>query len=606
MQSIATFEEPEQIKRYGRMIQGFNRSMKAYAAMMQAAEVPEAQVLPIAGKGPYNGLPAKNRDYIYYGKELSDAARHDSEGLFGAFGLIHLPEVQMYYHAPKLLAKQGCYFDLECDGEHYRADLSAMKFGVNVGAGEVTVTSDTVFTHPVSGRTFTLPAGSAVMRHRTWAPYDRMVEERGIRKRTHRFTFSIRDAESRTLDEKASAVMLWGHLQAHQGLKRQGEGSPLFTLFFRTGVDDDFTAERYLVEWLQSVKEKNGIDLMPEFNQMVARAAHALANRPDLLLAMSKVRALTQPLKEKFARFGFVNSSQAYDLEGPARKLRDNVYRAGELADIAMAIDEACFILGLALPEVTLTAEELAAHEPMQQYVLRAGAQVAFHALDAQLPQRIQCPESLYDSAWLAPGSLRVSVPQYPAWAQIKNDPDLLTLFRQGVAAQTSEEMRNRARLEHRQLEGFVGRRLGRLRMSPRDYPHRDEMMAECAQADAALKKIFKAIHTPQSEPDADLSAPLEALRKFAACMDRASQRDARVDHSVMEGARLRRFKVRREWPDHYQQRFYQMIDCLEQAGADAKRLRDAYGAPMLVDAAPMQSFASRVDTRRAGRQITA
>jgi len=60
----------------------------------------------------------------------------------------------------------------------------------------------------------------------------------------------------------------------------------------KVGTDDDLAAEDYMVDWLTLVKRLNGIDLMPEFNRLVAEAHDKLMANPELLASISAAQGL--------------------------------------------------------------------------------------------------------------------------------------------------------------------------------------------------------------------------------------------------------------------------------------------------------------------------
>ena len=75
------------------------------------------------------------------------------------------------------------------------------------------------------------------------------------------------------------------------GFKKHGQGSAEYkTLMARdtNGVDDDITAQGFLIEWLQLVKDRNGIDLMPAFNDYVYKAHLVLSENTEFLGALSR------------------------------------------------------------------------------------------------------------------------------------------------------------------------------------------------------------------------------------------------------------------------------------------------------------------------------
>lgn len=350
--AIAQFPYPQSIHAYGRMVEGFNRAMKAVPTALSAADIDSGWAKPIAGEGPYNALDTQDEGYVRYGKAESDAGRGVSQGMFGAFGIIHLPELQLSKYAPLLAGKQGCRLRHWQGGKAYDADLSKAKFDFvvqgpqNAAYGEIVLAEALRFT-AADGQAQELPAGTVLARRRTW------TQEGG------QSAFAITDPKGTPLPDvstndnqcDAGILMLWSHLTA-QGLKRWGQGSREFRVLADDGVDDDFNAEQAMVDWMDVLRSV-GVDLMPEFNSYVTRAATALQQRPDMLQAMADAKALALEagkggvLKGKHRPLFIIQNERFNRTRYANIKLVD---------DVPKGIDGCCAMLGLQLPEPSVEA----------------------------------------------------------------------------------------------------------------------------------------------------------------------------------------------------------------------------------------------------------
>lgn len=334
------FSDPQSIHAYGRMVEGFNRAMKAVPKALDAANVNAGWAEPIAGEGPYNALKAEEGNYVRYGAQETAAGRGVSQGMFGAFGILHLPELQLSKHAPVLAGKQGCRLRHWHAGMAYDADLGKAKFDFVVHGkpqdeyGEIVLAEALRFT-AADGQVQELPAGTVLARRRTWL-------HEGAQP-----LFAITDPGGTPLPPvhterhqcDAGILLLWSHLTA-LGFKRWGRDSPEFNVLARDGVDDDFNAEQAMVDWL-NVLRSVGVDLMPAFNSYVARASAALQQRPDMLQAMADAKALAREAKK-----GEVLDSKS--LEYPSHHAR-YAHRALR-DDVPDGVDGCCTMLGLSLP----------------------------------------------------------------------------------------------------------------------------------------------------------------------------------------------------------------------------------------------------------------
>ncbi len=263
--AIHIFDTPDSIRFYGReIIDKFSVMAKSLASTLQNFSLSKEQIELVVGRGKYNNIDEAKSDYIIYGPEKALAASHDESGLFGAFPIIHFPELKLCQYAPKLLGDAGCKFVYEIDGKRKEVPLSELKFDFTPlenkdERGKIILRNDVC----------DLESGTVLLNKGNWAGNK----------------FDIIDRENRPILEDAVASMLWGHVGSF-GFKKFGRQTREFNTLVVDGVDDDFTAEAHLINWLNSINRNNGIDLMPEFNKYVVEAGQKLKQKPHFLASM--------------------------------------------------------------------------------------------------------------------------------------------------------------------------------------------------------------------------------------------------------------------------------------------------------------------------------
>lgn len=393
------------------MVQGFNLAMKAFADGLPGLGCDENYTLSFVGEGPYNKLERSAyapASHIRYGQESHKEGIGKSTGLFGVFGLVHLPEIQMSSRILQVLGKEhGCRLAFTKDGRTYAVPLQDIKLGfvtrengmqvssedgketirVPAKAGKITLAEDTVFTATDgSGAAITLSKNTGLTR-----TTQAMRNEVG---RSWEEGFSIVDAKGKSLGGRLShlsgetAVMaLWCNLTAVHGLKRQGNvASPGFNTMATDGPDDDFNAERMVVGWLRSFTHRNGIDLMPKFNGYVASAGAALNRSPDLLQPIAHALKFAEEVGEIVKAQDIAKLRDEHYVKDQARHILGMAYAA-------QALRHTADMLQLKLPEVALSEEDRAA-------LARIESTVPVLSAMQHAKQCVALPVSAFDPAW--------------------------------------------------------------------------------------------------------------------------------------------------------------------------------------------------------------
>ncbi len=354
------FEEPIEIKNYGILLNRYADAMKAVAAAQSALRVDVDAIKTVVGRGPYNTVEATQKEeYIVYGEDaMREAAKQTKAGLFGAFYYLHRPELEMSLQAPKLWGEAGCRLKAEVDGVAMYLPLQDIKIDFHEqspdGAvrGKIFLEEETQWQGD-DGKTHILPAGAVLTNGRSWVMNGKKT------------LFSIVDKEDKQINNIDAVKMLWGHVGAKEGLKRQGKDTPRFNTLATDGVEDDFNAEGAMVSWLLELKEHHHINLMPEFNMMITHARDSLVNKPQMLEAMSaaiamsqKVRAVMDNLPNNFYFYQFAGDDTHNDYIGLAA-----------ISTAAAKINDTADALGLSLPDVS--------HNPTYAPLLQAVQNVA-------------------------------------------------------------------------------------------------------------------------------------------------------------------------------------------------------------------------------------
>lgn len=321
--NIRYFDTPDSISYYGReIINKFIITAKTLASALNHFGLSKEEIELIVGRGKYNNINEARSDYIIYGPEKSLAASHDESGLFGAFPIIHFPELKLCQYAPKLLGDAGCKFVYEINGKRHAVSLSELKFDFvplesKQDRGKIILRNDV----------HDLKSGTVLLNGRKWA---------GDK-------FDITDCEGRPLLEGAITSMLWGHVGSF-GFKKFGRQTREFNTLAVDGVDDDFNAEGHLIRWLNFVNKNNGINLMPQFNVYVAEARHKLIEKPHLLAPMS----FAIELGRIAGSFGLSKLSTKVILNKTLR----NISNRGYIHDAGVAFKEVADFFNLELPGI--------------------------------------------------------------------------------------------------------------------------------------------------------------------------------------------------------------------------------------------------------------
>ena len=557
------------------MIQGFNEAMTNYATAMKHAGVENFITRQIVGAGPFNDLDAARANnsllnvFTLFGPEEHAAARGNSEGLFGAFGIIHLPEVQMFRHGPKLLANAGCYLSAELNHRQWKADLGKVEFDFipspqshNFRAinDQIILKSDTVFTERTTGETMTVPARTVIARNLSWARQNTSGQ--------YAPGFSIRDGKGGELEERNAVRMLWGHLSGVKGFKRFGSQADEFRTLGRY-IDDDFTAEDHLVACLQSFKDLNGIDVMPAFNDYVARASTALEARPDLLKAMAQVCDYSRQVSERIQPLGYTP------------KIADEIdYGNSTAKQLAVAIAhtmsipeqmEACTeMLGLSLPTTQLDANAAMQHGPALDYIMEDAAH-AEARIYSKIFAKFTRPKA-FEQAWLQPDAVKapLNAQQWASITQTKGTEKFATI----LGEKQLQIMNGQCEEFCNSLAGYFSRCVGRLRKHP---DHDQASLRIARQAQLACQEVYRQVFQPEAQK-ADLHAALETLEQAHAwAMARHEKQSPR--------SRLRKYEV--EWPTKCRPALENLIHFLRETDADPARIRACYSAVTLTEKLP-------------------
>lgn len=97
------FQNPEDIKKYGRLVGDFDNAMKALATLLTEFDFSDDEILPLIGTGRYNSLADRGSGFVHYGRYLTGQL----SGLFGAFVFIHFPELVLARRMPQLVGNAG-------------------------------------------------------------------------------------------------------------------------------------------------------------------------------------------------------------------------------------------------------------------------------------------------------------------------------------------------------------------------------------------------------------------------------------------------------------------------------------------------------------------
>lgn len=320
------FNFPDEIREhYGEKIDNFSKAGKRIARLMTEAGFTPEEILPIVGRGRYNTLDAQG--YVLYGPEAHKNARDNIEGLFGAFFYVHLPELRMCSQATKLLGEAGFKFTCLVGDTLFEVPLNKVKFGFQVGQRSEIIITEDVTLRSADGQTHRINAGTPVMQGREWV---KRPEE------AWRQHCGIVDANGRGLQQLACAYALWGQ-QGAKGMKALAEDGPERSALMYPGTDDDFTAEGFMVQWLNTVRDNHGINLMHHFNRFIEAARDGLMARPDLLRSMNMAIALGEGVEQyreaAKERLGSDNRSGSH--EGSAwtslRSYHEQVHRVRDI-----------------------------------------------------------------------------------------------------------------------------------------------------------------------------------------------------------------------------------------------------------------------------------
>ena len=272
------FNNPGDMYDYGKMINDFSEAGKDIAHFMDKMGLSQEEILPIVGRGRYNTLEAQG--YVLRGPAAHKSARDHIEGLFGAFFYVHLPELRMAMQLPKLLGEAGVTIGMEDGRKRYSIGLDEVKLGFQTTPPAIVLDEDATLT-AADGTTRTLTKGTKVMQGRSRVP-----------------SILVRDVSDKTLSDDILYPALWGQ-QGAKGMKSLPPQSKQLSTLQSTGTDDDFTAERAMIDALTQLKARHHIDLMPAFSGFMQAAHDGLVARPALLQSCVDAIALADAVDEK-------------------------------------------------------------------------------------------------------------------------------------------------------------------------------------------------------------------------------------------------------------------------------------------------------------------
>jgi len=96
------FNTPDDIKIYGDMLDRFSNMSKSLASILYALGYDDEKTEIIVGEGHYNTLQDRSSGYIRYARHIARPLR----GLFGAFVLLHIPEMALLGDYQSILVKK--------------------------------------------------------------------------------------------------------------------------------------------------------------------------------------------------------------------------------------------------------------------------------------------------------------------------------------------------------------------------------------------------------------------------------------------------------------------------------------------------------------------
>ena len=285
----AHFNTPAEIEKYGSMIQGFSNLGKNLARALDELGFPENRIIEVAGEGHYNTLQDKKLGFIRYAKHVASPLR----GLFGAFVLMHIPEMAFTRRLPAYLGELGFRFKVRSGAQEASWPLHEVSFDFLVRKlkqekGRILLGKE------LRADGLTLPAG---------LPLTQIEDSKKWDNQNGQLNFSMIDAQGKAVKPLIAANIIWGSLGA-KGMKSFGDNSPERNTFVFDGTDDDTTAEAKLIECLSTLKYSHNTDLMDRFNALVEQAAAKLRKEPEMLEAflaseaLCKIMARTKGIQE--------------------------------------------------------------------------------------------------------------------------------------------------------------------------------------------------------------------------------------------------------------------------------------------------------------------
>ena len=286
---LPSFSKPDDIYAYGKTIDRFNEAMKQFNVQLNQLGFEEEQRRPISGHSPYNTI--KNtvvQDPEQYREAINQPGKKRYEGLYGIFFFLHLPEMKMAKHMAGILGRDhGFRIKCSVDGIDYFAPLNDVIFDYTDTPPEIVLSKPLVLSS-VDGVKRTLDSGTCICSDtvRIRAKQEKLA-----------VPFEMVDGHGKMVEPDTAAIVYWQSLGA-EAMKSREEARRR-TLAF-SGTDDDFTAERFMINAMEDLQLSHGVDLMPQFNAYVAEAVRAVESNTDFMqawkMAVQLDKTFTLPL----------------------------------------------------------------------------------------------------------------------------------------------------------------------------------------------------------------------------------------------------------------------------------------------------------------------
>ncbi len=272
---------PDNIFSYGRAIGDFSDATKKLVGHLRYDHYTDDEIAMLVGHSPYNGMEMSGNQQAVEGpKEYQAGLRMPHTGLFGAFFLLHVPEMQLAKQLPGILGKHyGVQLQRRIHGVTYRLPLHQVKIDFQ-GQPPAVLAAEAMQLHAADGSHITIQSGETILGYAASkrSALNNKAEEAGQLAIANPYV--LVDNHGKTLKPYTTAVILWGSLGA-KGMKIL---TPMRRYILQnSGTDDDFTAQRFMIGALKDLLNRHQINVMPYFQTYVDQAYAQLQQRPDYL-----------------------------------------------------------------------------------------------------------------------------------------------------------------------------------------------------------------------------------------------------------------------------------------------------------------------------------